>query len=95
MGNAKTFLEKRYSDDMELEDAIHTVSGWRHPLPAAQRVFLGPSLSRLVQALLTLKEGFDGQLTGDNIEVAVVGPDRKFRVLTPAEVADYLQEASF
>lgn len=22
--NAKTFLEKRYSEDMELEDAIHT-----------------------------------------------------------------------
>lgn len=24
MANAKTFLEKRYSEDMELEDAIHT-----------------------------------------------------------------------
>ena len=24
MVNAKTFLEKRYSDDIELEDAIHT-----------------------------------------------------------------------
>ena len=24
MVNAKTFLEKRYSDDLELEDAIHT-----------------------------------------------------------------------
>lgn len=24
MVNAKTFLEKRYSEDMELEDAIHT-----------------------------------------------------------------------
>lgn len=34
--NAKTFLEKRYSEDMELEDAIHT-------------------------ALLTLKEGFEGE----------------------------------
>lgn len=67
MNNAKTFLEKRYSEDMELEDAIHT-------------------------ALLTLKEGFDGQLTGSNIEVAVIGPDRKFRVLSASEVADYLQE---
>lgn len=36
MVNAKTFLEKRYSEDMELEDAIHT-------------------------ALLTLKEGFEGE----------------------------------
>ncbi|KAL4436598.1 hypothetical protein ABPG75_003737 [Micractinium tetrahymenae] len=67
MVNAKTFLEKRYSEDMELEDAIHT-------------------------ALLTLKEGFEGELSGDNIEVAVVGEDRKFRVLTPAEVTDYLAE---
>lgn len=65
--NAKTFLEKRYSEDMELEDAIHT-------------------------ALLTLKEGFEGQISGSNIEVAVVGDDHKFRVLTASEVSDYLEE---
>ena len=65
--NAKTFLEKRYSDDLELEDAIHT-------------------------ALLTLKEGFEGQISGSNIEVAIVGEDQKFRVLTPSEVSDYLEE---
>lgn len=62
---AKTFLEKRYSEDMELEDAIHT-------------------------ALLTLREGFDGEMTSTNIELGVVGADKKFRVLTPAEVADYV-----
>jgi hypothetical protein len=33
-----------------------------------------------------------GELSSDNIEVAIVGEDRKFRVLTPAEVADYLRE---
>ena len=33
-----------------------------------------------------------GELSGENIEVAVVSDDRKFRVLTPAEVQDYLQE---
>lgn len=44
MTNAKTFLEKRYSEDMGLEDAVHT-------------------------ALLTLKEGFEGQVSGSNIEV--------------------------
>ena len=65
--NAKTFLEKRYADDMELEDVIHT-------------------------ALLTLKEGFEGQISGSNIEVAVVGEDQKFRLLTPSEINDYLQE---
>jgi 20S proteasome subunit alpha 2 len=67
MVNAKTFLEKRYSEDMELEDAIHT-------------------------ALLTLKEGFEGQISGHNIEVGIIGEDRQFRVLTPAEITDYLEE---
>ena len=47
MVNAKTFLEKRYNEDIELEDAIHT-------------------------AILTLKEGFEGQMTEHNIELAVV-----------------------
>lgn len=67
MTNAKTFLEKRYTEDMELEDAIHT-------------------------AILTLKEGFEGQISGDNVEIGIVSTDRVFRVLTPAEVNDYLAE---
>jgi len=67
MVNARTFLEKRYNDDIELEDAIHT-------------------------ALLTLKEGFDGQMTEKNTEVAIVSSNRQFKVLTPAELKDYLGE---
>lgn len=59
---------QRYSDDMELEDAIHT-------------------------SLLTLREGFEGEMTSSNIELGVIGADRKFRVLTAAEVSDYLAEA--
>jgi len=43
-------------------------------------------------ALLTLKEGFEGQIAADNIEVGIVGEDNKFRVLSPSEVADYLEE---
>jgi 20S proteasome subunit alpha 2 len=66
--NAKTFLEKRYSEDMELEDAIHT-------------------------SLLTLREGFEGEMDANNIELAVVGNDRRFRLLTKEEVTDYLAEA--
>jgi len=65
--NAKTFLEKRYNEDLELEDAIHT-------------------------ALLTLKEGFDGQMTERNVEVGIVGADKQFRVLTPEQLKDYLGE---
>jgi len=68
--NAKNFLEKRYQEDMELEDAIHT-------------------------ALLTLREGFEGEMTCQNIEVAVVSTkDGIFRSLTPEQIQDYLDEAN-
>jgi len=67
MQNAKTFLEKRYNADIELEDAIHT-------------------------AILTLKEGFEGAMTEHNIEIGVIGPDKKFRILTTADIKDYLGE---
>ena len=43
-------------------------------------------------AILTLKEGFEGQISGNNIEIGVIGEDRKFRVLSASEVADYLSE---
>jgi 20S proteasome subunit alpha 2 len=66
--NAKNFLEKRYQDDMELEDAIHT-------------------------ALLTLREGFEGEMNSHNIEVGVVR-NGKFALLTPAQIQDYLDEAN-
>mmetsp|Transcript_8278 Transcript_8278/g.34094 ORF Transcript_8278/g.34094 Transcript_8278/m.34094 type:complete len:238 (+) Transcript_8278:86-799(+) len=67
--NARSFLEKRYNDDVELDDAIHT-------------------------ALLTMREGFEGEMNEHNIELAVVGTDRQFKVLAPAELRDYLDEAN-
>ena len=67
--NAKSFLEKRYNEDMELDDAIHT-------------------------ALLTMREGFEGEMNEHNIELAVIGEDRVFKVLTPSEIKDYLDEAN-
>ncbi|GER41662.1 proteasome subunit alpha type [Striga asiatica] len=88
VSNAKTFLEKRliifsmsksmyrfrtafsvnwYTEDMELDDAVHT-------------------------AILTLKEGFEGQISGKNIEIGVIGNDKVFKILTPSEIEDYLQE---
>ncbi|KAG6383193.1 hypothetical protein SASPL_157064 [Salvia splendens] len=67
VSNAKAFLEKRYTEGVELDDAVHT-------------------------AILTLKEGFEGQITGKNIEIGVIGSDRIFRVLSSSEVEDYLQE---
>ncbi|XP_013790362.1 proteasome subunit alpha type-2 [Limulus polyphemus] len=66
--NGKTFLEKRYSEDLELEDAVHT-------------------------AILTLKEGFEGQMTADNIEIGICNA-KGFQRLLPSEVKDYLANIS-
>ena len=67
--NAKNFLERRYNEDMELDDAVHV-------------------------ALLTMRESYEGEMTEHNIEVALVTADKVFRVLTPNEVRDYLDEAN-
>eukprot|EP00696_Hemimastix_kukwesjijk_P016613 gnl/Hemi2/5090_TR1774_c0_g1_i1.p1 gnl/Hemi2/5090_TR1774_c0_g1~~gnl/Hemi2/5090_TR1774_c0_g1_i1.p1 ORF type:complete len:261 (+),score=102.74 gnl/Hemi2/5090_TR1774_c0_g1_i1:73-783(+) len=68
MVTGKAFLEKRYSETMDLEEAIHT-------------------------AILTIKEGFDGQITPDNIEIGVISSDKRtFHLLTPAQIKDYLAE---
>lgn len=58
--SGKAFLEKRYSEELELEDAVHT-------------------------AILTLKEGFEGQMTADNIEVGLCDA-AGFRRLSPGVV---------
>ena len=64
---SRTFLERRYNEDLSVDDAIHT-------------------------AISTLKEGFDGQLTAELIEIGVVDEKRKFRILTTAEIQDFLTE---
>ena len=77
MINAKTFLEKRYANTMEIEDAVHT-------------------------AILTLKEGMEGQLNESMIEIGIAqvvpGISRDgeaiqqeiFRSLSAVEIKDYL-----
>merc|ERR1711939_865219 len=65
--NANTFLEKRFNEDLELEDAVHT-------------------------AILTLKEGFEGAIDENNIEIGIVKADQQFKKLTPAVIKDYLTE---
>ena len=45
-------------------------------------------------ALLTLRESYEGEMTEFNIEVGIVAEDGIFRILTPAEVRDYLDEAN-
>ena len=41
-------------------------------------------------AILTLKEGFEGQMTEDNVELGICNSQKGFRRLTPEEVKDYL-----
>merc|ERR1712216_484582 len=67
--NAQTFLEKRFNDEMELEDAVHT-------------------------AIVTLKEGFEGAIDENNIEIGIVKEDGKFIRLSPAVIKDYLPKWS-
>ncbi|TXG71241.1 hypothetical protein EZV62_006176 [Acer yangbiense] len=68
VSNAKTFLEKRYTEDMELDDAVHT-------------------------AILTLKEGFEGQISSKTLRSESLALTRNSgKVLTPAEIDDYLAE---
>lgn len=43
-------------------------------------------------AIIILKEGFEGAIDETNVEIGVVGEDQKFRVLSPAEVRDYIRE---
>ncbi|KAJ6235364.1 proteasome subunit alpha type-2 [Anaeramoeba flamelloides] len=43
-------------------------------------------------AILTLKEGFEGEMDEFNIEVGVITNDKKFRILEPEEVKDYISE---
>jgi len=40
-------------------------------------------------AILTLKEGFEGQMTQDNIEIGICNSEG-YKRLSPAEVKDYL-----
>jgi len=44
-------------------------------------------------ALLTLKEGYEGQMSSKNIELGVISKeDKKFKLLSPAQIQDYLNE---
>lgn len=46
-------------------------------------------------ALLTLREGFEGEMNANNIEVGVVSKsDGEFKLLTPEQIQDYLDEAN-
>ena len=64
-------------------------STWSTPRPSSRS---GNETNSVHTALLTLKEGFEGAMDHTNIEVGIVGADGAFKVLTPAEIKDYLEE---
>ena len=90
--NGKTFLEKRYNEDLELEDAIHTailtlkVSSISNDWICSD--FIINCWENWPFPLLH-QESFEGQMTEDNIEVGICN-EAGFRRLTPTEVKDYL-----
>merc|ERR1739838_1057895 len=46
----------------------------------------------LHSCILTLREGFEGQMDKNNIEIGMVDKKGKFKSLTPSEINDYLTE---
>lgn len=45
-------------------------------------------------SLLTLREGFEGEMTSTSIEIGICKTNGEFQVLTHAQVQDYLDEAN-
>ena len=72
----------------------HTPSSPRRPKPPPSYAVPATRDDAIHTALLTMREGFEGEMTEHTIEVGIVGEDRVFRVLTPAEVKDFLDEST-
>ncbi|SCV71799.1 BQ2448_4493 [Microbotryum intermedium] len=83
--NAKTFLEKRYNDDLSLEDAIHTA------LLTLKEGFEGVMTEKTIELGIISTVGFEGaqHVLGAHGTGSTDSPC--FRKLTEQEVADYLQ----
>eukprot|EP01125_Pyxidicula_operculata_P006611 TRINITY_DN2282_c0_g1_i1.p1 TRINITY_DN2282_c0_g1~~TRINITY_DN2282_c0_g1_i1.p1 ORF type:complete len:233 (+),score=65.51 TRINITY_DN2282_c0_g1_i1:53-751(+) len=64
---AKSFLEKRFQDDIPIDDAIH-------------------------RAIRILKEGFQGEINENNIEIGIVDENKKFTTIPASKIRDYLDE---
>ena len=41
-------------------------------------------------AILTLKETFEGAMNENNVEIGICSVDKGFKILSPAEIKDYL-----
>ncbi|KAI9916018.1 hypothetical protein PsorP6_008658 [Peronosclerospora sorghi] len=72
--SAKTFLERRYDDDLEMEDAIHTAL-----------LTLGKDLKDREGGLMMMGDGVSHTMDETNIEVGIIKDDKNFHIITPAE----------
>jgi 20S proteasome subunit alpha 2 len=94
--SAKTFLEKRYNDSLELEVG---------PPQKRHSRLANYEQDAIHIALLTLKETIEGEMNGDTVEIGIVGEPAnhllgyegvegaigpRFRKLTKEEIEDYL-----
>merc|ERR1719348_1995676 len=70
--NARSFLERRYNEELELDDAVHTA------ILTLKESFEGQMNEHNIEigicdavhtAILTLKESFEGQMNEHNIEI--------------------------
>ena len=96
--SAKTFLEKRYNDSLELEV--------RSTEAMSVHMYADDFYQDAIHiALLTLKETIEGEMNGDTVEIGIVGEPAnhllgyegvegaigpRFRKLTKEEIEDYL-----
>lgn len=77
MINAKTFLEKRYAESMEIEDAVHTaILTLKEGMDGA----LDATLIEVGISQVVMKANRDGEVVAHDV----------FRSLSVAEVGDYI-----
>ncbi|KAG2282123.1 hypothetical protein Bca52824_053343 [Brassica carinata] len=60
---------------------------YKEPIPVTQLV---RETATVMQEFT--QSGFEGEISSKNIEIGKIGADKVFRVLTPAEIDDYLAE---
>lgn len=105
---AKAFLEKRFDGESAAGGQLSLLHRVRpsHPLTATPARVLHPPPpaddmdvdDAVHTSIMTLREGFEGEVTASNIEIAMAVPDEscpaggRFMVLPVAEVGDYLDE---
>ncbi|GJN31655.1 hypothetical protein PR202_gb20076 [Eleusine coracana subsp. coracana] len=79
-------------EDMELDDAIHTAiltlkEGYFALLPSVVAILFVNIIANRV-----LDFRYEGQISSSNIEIGIIRSDHEFKVLSPAEIKDFLEE---